>query len=1024
MGAFLQAPPRVDVPLSLFGGTDSELSPSDCPEGVSPDNQDVIFTPGSFESRPGLGRIFASPTGAPFLYEKTYVQPNGVPLNLYLDANGALWVENVSVAPNVLTQIGSVAPGLYAQSVSAFGREYIAFSDLIHGQGIPLQFDGTNLDRVSQDGPGANASIGDENVSVAITASPNGLSPVTSNIASISEAGNIVTATVNAFPLSLVNGAIQAGDTIKISGVTPTGYNATVQISAFSVAGGVATFQWISGAAGLAAGAGGTIGYSLALVTPSTVDASIVTANPSLVTIVSAGVAGYNGTWAYRGNVIRIPPPSYQFYVYIPNAFLLANSGNGTAFVAGSASVGLHKFVVMFLTRQGYLTKPSPVGFWNTGGGKRAVVTNVPIGPANVVARVFGFTGAGGGFFFIIPTTTTLPQASGPAIVTTALAIFDNTSTSAIFDFSDNALFAAIPIDQIGNNLFDQAVLGPVAGFFSYDSRLIPWGDYSKVENFLNMGFGGGFLASSPLAPLGWTINCTLGTGDGQGELRITPVGEAWGIFGGTGGPQGQIQQGAYQDSFGNAILQPNTAYSVRLRAFTSGAIGNLIVDISSLSTGFVTQAVFSLSSITTDSTRPQFYMAGLGTTPAVIPSDLILRLYTQNQPPGQATTADELEVIYAVRPYRDNLARASYVINPEAFALTTGNLGAADDPSPIRCFDLLRNNVLLKTANGTHEFTANGGEPNTWVVNSLSRSVGALSIRSGDAGQFGTGDAAEDWDVSASDNGLYLFAGGDFWKVSQEYQTWWDRINRAARHTVWVKNDPGKRRIYVGVPLDTATTPNMIFVMDYRELDTATQIANAPPLHITLSGMMKSSDLTRKWTRWNLAMNQGEILARPGNVQQFCLAGNFGNAYILDRAKLTDDDYGAIGGAAGPYYVTYGFVNHDQEQQLQVGSHRKFFPAVAAFASGVGLIYFTPYVNSLNNPLPPSSFRQLVSDADQGTAQPSYLDWTTTIRGEFCFYKIQVAPLPGTTDVQLKVNKWVPSIMQDPVMLRRSSAI
>jgi hypothetical protein len=139
---------------SLAGRTQNSR-PSDIPEGVSPDNQDVAFLPGSVFSRPGLHKHFASPlpNNATVVYAKSYVQPNGETLNLYLDSNGILWKEDVTNSPGTHTQLLQTQPGSYAKSCTAFGREYIAISDGEHGADVPLQYDGTNLDRVTQRRP-------------------------------------------------------------------------------------------------------------------------------------------------------------------------------------------------------------------------------------------------------------------------------------------------------------------------------------------------------------------------------------------------------------------------------------------------------------------------------------------------------------------------------------------------------------------------------------------------------------------------------------------------------------------------------------------------------------------------------------------------------------------------------------------------------------------------------------------------------------------------------------------------------
>lgn len=1091
--------PVIDVPLSLFGGTDSELAPSDCPEGVSPDNQDVMFLPGETFSRWGLHAVLNSPTGEPILYTKSYKQPNDQVLTLFLDASGTLYMEAVSVSPGTYSSIFEVTPGLYAQSVTAFGREYLAFSDLLHGQGIPLQFDGTFLDRVTMDGPGAPPSVADQQSAVAI--STTGLDTNDTGylaaITAISQAGNIVTVTFGAGTKYI------PGQTIILFGA-PAGYNGVFEVLTVAATGDSLTYY--NSTTGLGAGSGGFVNLPAALCATSAAhglingDQCVITGaapasggfNPNnsqpalsfagtvdtdatgfIVSVVSgddftSGLLGQNITVngvettiatvtsptscvvttqltanqtgvAYSAGILN--PASWQVIEVIDDEHFLfsvatspqlvtdtANATAGTLNPGGQSAVGTHQVVVMWLTRQGYITKPSPAAQFVSAGGTKWTATDLPIGPANVVARVLGFSGAGGDNFFIIPASVTLPNPSGllsaPVVIPSSV-VPDNTSTSYTFDIPDNTLFAAVPIDQIGNDLFDQAVLGPVLGFFAYESRLSCWGDYNKIENFLNLGFCGGYLSGTLTAPLGWDA-----AGNAGGTLIAGGPwadGQVWQVTGdGSLNKKGLLTQSAYEDSFGDAIISPNTNYQFRLWAQASAANlpGSIVVSLTSVSTGFSSTATIPINTVGTDGGFTALVDFTLE-TPSVIPSDLLLSLYVLNLSNTATVTLGENEIIFVEDPYRDNLSRWSYIENPEAFALSTGNLGPEDDPGPIRCFSLQRNNCLLKTASGVHEFSSNDDEPDDWTVNQITRSVGVMSLRGGDPGQFGSGDAAEDWDVSADAKGLYLFAGGDHWKISQEYQTWWDQINLAAEQAVWVKNDPHQRRIYVGIPIGEATTPNLLIVMDYRELDTAVQIAGASPLHITLSGLMKSSDLTRKWTRWNLGMNTGELLVRPDNELEFCLGGEFGNFYYLDPAKLTDDDYGIIGGDAGtPYYFTYGFVNHDQEQQLQLGTGRKLAKRLTMYVTGVGLISFTPYVDSLNNPLPESSLRQLAADVDQGTAQPYDLMWTTAIRGERIFYKVQITPLPGETDLQFRLQKLIPGLMQDPIAPRRQMAL
>lgn len=1037
----------VDVTLSLFGGMDTEISPSDIPEGLSPDNQDMIFLPGDTSSRAGLHKEFPEPFpgGVSVVYQKSYVQPNNQALTLILTSDGKLWMEDVTNSPYTKTQIGSVPAGLYAQSVSAFGREYIAFSDLLRGQGIPLQYDGTFLDRVTQDGPGAPPAVADENNSGTIAASPSGLTqPSTITIDTspngLTQAGNLVTVQSAGF-FNFALAGVKVGDSIKIASAGVSGYNGVFVVSQIISAIQITLIN--NAATGLAASGGGTVSLSQVQVE---VTAPIDFALGQLVSITGAGVGGYDKNYLVRGKI------SSTQYLLTPatGTFNLANSGAGTIASAGTISVGTHQVVQFFITRTGAFTEVSPAASWTAAGGKRAIVSGLAIGPANVVARGLGFTGAGGGNFFNIPATVTLPNPSGPPTVIQALIIPDNTTSQVTVDFSDNALFAAVPIDVVGNNLFDQIVLGTPMGFFAYASRLATWGDWNKVENFLNMGFDGGFLAGAPSVALGWSPPTdSLGGLDPGGAWED---GMCWVINGDSFilANQGMTTQQAYQDSFGDTIIQPNTQYIARFWASRQilGTVGSISVELYSPTFGSLAIATVPVAQIQPGGIFPLngggFVSAEFSAaTPSVIPADIQIRLYGTSIPVSKRIFVDELEIIFAVNPYKNSNSRWSYALNPEAFAQTTGNLGPSDDESPIQNFSLQRNVGLLHTGEATHEFQDNnyepGDGPNAWAVDSLTHSVGALSLRGCDPGKFGTGDSAEDWDIIASKNGVYIHLGADFYKVAQEMSrtlgtaptaVTWDDINWSAQQTVWVKNYVNKRYALIGVPVKGATAPNIVFLFDYREMDTAAQIAAAIPLHITIQGKMKSSDLARKWSRWNVKANSAEILIRPNNVRELYLGGGsgstpgtgtaYGNIYWLDPALLTDNDYGQI----DPYYFTYAFVDHDAELTLQLGSGRHLYKHISAFISGVGLVTITPYVNSLSNPLPPTPARQLTADSDAGNALATDLEWVTGVRGQRVFFKIAVQPLPGTTDVQMKIQKMIVQMMKDPVSVFRGSGV
>jgi hypothetical protein len=1268
--AQVQLPPVVDVPLSLFGGMHTGVAPADLPEGLSPDNQDMAYVPGEVFSRPCLSAVFTNSVGdVAMVYDKTYEMPDGTPLTLSMDALGRIYVENVATSPGVTSLLAAVTPNARAFSASAFGREYVALSNLLTGAWPPLQYDGEIVDRVTQDGPAiapicanaappaaaiANAPAGATvNVSSATTTDPNA-------------AGAYTTLTiVTAAPHGLATGGLAQLVGVKVGGYTYPAFTAVVtvidattfKIALFSAAysttatgtvtpvtpalvrqnnlvtgttsaahgfrqgwqvqvANVANNNIGGGIASISRDGNGVVtvettnphgiveGSMVAIVgvtnpdtsfdTPSVTVASVPT--PTTFTFQqggtaetsSAGSGNVQDIWNVTAFIQSVPSPTTFTYENIgPND---QTAATGTATIIGQITPGLHNIVQMYLFRSGAISKPSPPTAFYANGGQQLAISNLALGNKSVVARIIGVTGAGGDFYFVLLET---PKV-GNQIVGTSTVIEDNTSTSAVIDFADTTILDGTAIDTTGNDLFDQRVLVAPIGFYSYDSRLACWGDFSTIQNLLNMTLGagtdsqpttavpgsgtndgsGGIAWTNPAnianpaasyadvsltggqtsqallselfgfavgnlirsisatfqyyytggsavpgsvtqlsvqllqagVPIGapQTLGLTVQPNQGSAatplratfqfpvgtltpaevnnagfgfEITVTTAAAAVHLFANSAtmtigvsplAPQGWetanttsltgavvtstlpgvylqyqmtsggglfdclIQQPAFQDAFGTAILLPLTDYTFRVLVNSAAqASGSLICDLFSPTQGQISQAIVDL----TAGALATFVLVNFSAeTPNTIPADTLLRIYLSNVPIGQVVTIAENSLIYTQNPTSREESFWSYVLNPEGIAQTTGNLGSANDPTEIRCFSLQRNVTLLKTAGGTHNFQSNDFEPDQWDINAVSRTVSACSIRAGDPGQFGTGDAAEDWDITANQNGLYLFAGGDFWKISQELDkgdpngnvpTWLD-INWAAEQTIVVKNDPKLHRIYVLAPINGATQPNICWMLDYKELDTSADLANAPALKLGFSGKMFSTDKTRKWSRWNISANCAEILIRPGNLKEMTLAGGvrdgaaFGNLYTFDPAKYTDDDYGQM----FPYYDTYGFVNHEQEQVLQLGTGMKVVKKYCAFITGQGYVTITPFVNSLNNPLPETTPRVLDLDSDISNAENQDLEWTVGVRGQRFFQRVSVFPLPGETDVQVRLQKLIVSMTKDPVIYHRASAV
>ena len=1116
--AFAPGPKDAPISISVFGGRVTEMAAPDLPEGVSPDESDCVYQPGSVASRPALQKVFAAPfpLGGPsnyrpsIVYGKSFASPTGGIANLYLDSNNILWWEDLINSPGVTTQLSTLL-GRWAKSITAFGREYMATSDGLHGSDIPLQWDGTNLDRVTQDGPGAPPAV----QSIALPSVGLGAGPVLPaiNITSCIPFGTSFNVFCAASIASLFPGmqVTIAGNAqgfynavwtvnavypnsnlftvLVLTGATPTGLGGTVTptnaaalvrqknivtayaaaahqlqvgyqmqlagVTAFPVGAGISTivvsngnnpgiatvttaaahgllpgiFVSISGVTATVVGTGissivragqvvtvttsaahglspGAI-VTLAGVTVTSFNSTVSVLNVVSTTVFtfgqvdvdatsSAGTVSINwpipnsatptyfevlsaptttsfqvslnysdGNWAsgtvsYAWNgtfyvSAILSSTIFQYQQYGPDATYAAASGESIT-PLGQAAPGVKQCQVLFLTRQGAITRPSPPVPFIAAGGQYVSVSNLPIGPANVVARILAFTGASGATYFYIPST---PQVNGQT-VGTSTQINDNVTTSVLLDFSDPTLFSATGISIPGNNLANQIVLDSALGFGVYGGRLLAWGMRNRIQNFLNLSFDGGqfYTGAGGTAsnfPCGWLV----GTGVNGGGALVTTGrwGWAWQPSG-----AGSIYQSAYQDATGAPILTANTPYT--LRAWIKGAGTALTATISSASTSF--SATATVNGVTAGS----FQQANFSLTmPIPIPADMRLTLTWTGTP-----IVDELSVVYQANPYLDAILYASYFENPEGVDGVTGKFGSLQDAHKIMDLADIRQTLYFLTqepGGRLHETSDNGvTEPAGWTVNQVAANCGLLSAFALTKSQADDSSAAggEEWFAWASSSGARIFGGSEPWKLSQEIQPDWQTINPAYNLTAWALNDPVARRLYFGLPLtgNPQGAANRIYMMDYRGLNTAQDIGNTGPIRIGFTGKLVATDHARKWSRWNLAVNGAALMYRQsGALQPVLFSGNgaapgtaasYGNVYTLNPAKATDDDYGQM----FPYYVTYFAPSHDLEQAMQLGGGRKLLVYVQAFVSGVGVITITPLCDALTNAWTVSGTRTL----------------------------------------------------------------
>lgn len=864
-------------------------------------------------------------------------------------------------------------------------------------------------------------------IATVTTTSPHGLLPnnqvnitgvtgvtVGTGITNVAFAGNLVTITTSAAH------GLSIGSEVIVTAVTNTTVNGQWVVASIPSP-TTFTYAFVSIITAYSAADTGTVKYlwPLANVNPAQNYFTVQTA-PSPTTFTIA-LSYTDGTWT--GGTVSFPwdgifyvtavpsTTTFQYRQYGPNA---TTTTVGTITPYGQITPGIHQCQQAFLLASGAITQPSPPATFVANGGQYLNIAELAIGPINVVARILLFTGAGGAYFFYIP----VPAQINGITVSTATQINDNTTSSVVVDFSDNTLYAAIATSIPGNNLAAQVVLGPCAGMFTYASRLLAWGERNKINNLLNMAFDGGYLPGNTGQPLGWVVNQLYA----QGAVVSGRIGSAWEVtvpFGSTA-QWGQISQSAFRDAYGAPIVLPNQQYSVRVWLKDNGVPesgGNVFIELTSASTSFTATVEIPTTSITT--TGGYFLLPFSAAMPATIPSDLQLTYFVNTSSlqssPLYTVTADELEIIYTNQPYLNNISRISYAENPEAFDSLTGVMGPEDDLSPIRNFGVIRQALYIVTGTGLHETQDNDQtEPSGWTVAQVADNCGAFSVASVARNAQGIGSAFKDSMIWSGPDGAQLFTGQTPFKVSQEIQSVWDAIPAASSYQCWVKNYENAKWCFFGIPIGNSM---QVLVLDYRNIDGA-RIPENPPIHISFTGKMIVSDLTRKWTVWNIPAFCGELMYRNSVAQPQIVFGcktpsGSANSYILNPLQYHDDDFGTIFSS----YTTYFFVSHEMEQALQVLSHRHTYKLSAAFISGVGTWSITPLAASLNNPFPSSADYPLSLD-------PLFdMDFGINVETTRCAFQIQATPLQGSMDAYFKLQKLVINMSLAPWAGVRGSA-
>ncbi len=783
------------------------------------------------------------------------------------------------------------------------------------------------------------------------------------------------------------------GNQVTITGTSETGYNnvwpisqtlnsSQMVITETAVSGGVATYTYaLSGGSAAAPAAGqlvtitGTTNANAALnLTNATISTATGGSSGSFAVLVSApdaATVAEDGQAVTAGTIFAFDPGLPVLGT--STSPIYGNATGGTLTFGGPSGqfigAGTRQGTVIFITRNGYYTAPAPPVTFTLPSNTDAIAVNqIPIGPPNVVARAILLTEAGqngvpGANFFTLPTPVQY-IVEGVTYTTTSLFINDNVTTTATLFFTDSVLLNGKACDVYGYNLFNQIEIGDAGWVISYATRNFYGLCRNKVQNFNNLSFDGGYLPSSVLTPLGWTMP------DGYGSLvGSAKFGNAYYIKNTNSDMQevaGLISQTAYQDAYDIPIINANTAYSVRVSAAipSGNTNGNLVV---SLTANGITYGSFTLPFSQMTSNYQTYIGTLLVNELPTVPTALMLNVSATGMGVGADVEIDRVELFPTAIPVLGTTVYGSYAGLPEQVDAVTGQVGfSSENQQPVNGAMVLYDTFYgLKGWGGTTPGSSlyslqkdSNLEPAQWDEPEVAqRSGGACGPLAFDLG--------EQWFVGAIRAGIYLFVGGQPGKINQEIYQVWDAINWKAASTIWVKVDITHRRLYIGVPMPTPnfwlpnapvnaapTSPNVILMCNFQGLDSGQELKSEPQMHTTMFGTLNAIDMRRKWSLWQIPAPYANFCAGV-NDEEFQICNGRGNSkiYTLDDTNETDD-----GAVIDSLYTTAGLVELSKRAQAQgVGGGRIRWGHMVASMESAGNVQVKLYPNRLLGPGDPT---------------------------------------------------------------------
>ena len=145
---------------------------------------------------------------------------------------------------------------------------------------------------------------------------------------------------------------------------------------------------------------------------------------------------------------------------------------------------------------------------------------------------------------------------------------------------------------------------------------------------------------------------------------------------------------------------------------------------------------------------------------------------------------------------------------------------------------------------------TPDAGDPSTWDDTPQWTGSGPCGPRAV--------DVATNFMCYLHRSGVYIFEGGQPYRISKEIPITWSQINWKYQQSFWVMIDDETREIRIGVAYGQSTVPNIVLKCNYEELPSWSPPSFAPPIHFSpYVGKEIAAGGCYKWSIEDLAANR-----------------------------------------------------------------------------------------------------------------------------------------------------------------------